>query len=96
MHTDKTDPATVAAALIRKLEIMNRELLTDKQAIMAAYKANCITLGREISWAAGEKICHGTAIDLDEDGGLILRLSDGQLQTTAFGEVSIRGMYGYI
>ena len=96
MHTDKTDPATVAAALIRKLEIMNRELLTDKQAIMAAYTANCITLGREISWAAGEKICHGTAIDLDEDGGLILRLSDGQLQTAAFGEVSIRGMYGYI
>ena len=94
MRTDKTDPATLAAALILQLEIMGRELLTDKQAIMAAYKANCITLGREVSWAAGEKIYHGTAIDLDEDGGLILRLSDGQLQTAAFGEVSIRGMYG--
>ena len=96
MHTENSYPAALAAALIRRLELINRELLTNKQSHMDIYKANCITLGREVSWAAGEEIRHGTAIDLDEDGGLILRLSDGRVQSAAFGEVSIRGMYGYL
>lgn len=96
MHSKKADPAALAAALICRLEAMDKTLLTDKGAIMDAYRTNCITLGREVSWQAGDTLLHGTAMDLDDDGGLILHLPDGSIQTAAFGEVSIRGMYGYL
>ena len=95
MHTKRCDPAALAAALIRRLQQMDGQLREKKQ-IMASYKARCVTLGKEVSWMAGDTLHHGTALDLDENGGLVLQLSDGTQKIAAFGEVSIRGMYGYL
>ena len=95
MHTKRCDPAALAAALIRRLQQMDGQLREKKQ-IMASYKARCVTLGKEVSWLAGDTLHHGTALDLDENGGLVLQLSDGTTKIAAFGEVSIRGMYGYL
>lgn len=96
MHTQHSDPAALAVALIRRLQEMDRQLLQEKAQIMADYKTRCVTLGKAVSWMAGDTLHHGTALDLSEDGGLILQLSDGTVKTAAFGEVSIRGMYGYL
>ena len=95
MHTKRCDPAALAAALIRRLQQMDGQLREKKQ-IMASYKDRCVTLGKEVSWLAGDTLHHGTALDLDENGGLVLQLSDGTTKIAAFGEVSIRGMYGYL
>jgi BirA family biotin operon repressor/biotin-[acetyl-CoA-carboxylase] ligase len=95
MHTKRCDPAALAAALIQRLQQMDGQLREKKQ-IMASYKACCVTLGKEVSWMAGDTLHHGTALDLDENGGLVLQLSDGTTKIAAFGEVSIRGMYGYL
>jgi BirA family biotin operon repressor/biotin-[acetyl-CoA-carboxylase] ligase len=95
MHTKRCDPAVLAAALIRRLQQMDGQLREKKQ-IMASYKARCVTLGKEVSWMAGDTLHHGTALDLDENGSLVLQLSDGTTKIAAFGEVSIRGMYGYL
>ena len=95
MHTPRSAPASLAAALISQLHQMDTHL-QNKTQIMASYKTNCVTLGKEVSWVVGDILHHGIALDLDEDGGLILQLSDGSRKTAAFGEVSIRGMYGYL
>lgn len=95
MHTKRCDPAVLAAALIRRLQQMDGQLHERKQ-IMVSYKTRCVTLGKEVSWMAGDTLYHGTALDLDENGGLVLQLSDGTQKIAAFGEVSIRGMYGYL
>ena len=95
MHTERSDPASLAAALIRRLHHMAMHL-QEKSQLMAYYKTRCITLGKEVSWMAGDVLHHGRALDLDADGGLVLQLADGSLKTAAFGEVSIRGMYGYL
>ena len=95
MHTKRCDPAVLAAALIRLLQQMDGQLHERKQ-IMVSYKTRCVTLGKEVSWMAGDTLYHGTALDLDENGGLVLQLSDGTQKIAAFGEVSIRGMYGYL
>jgi BirA family biotin operon repressor/biotin-[acetyl-CoA-carboxylase] ligase len=95
MHTKRCDPAALAAALIQRLQQMDGQLREKKQ-IMASYKPRCVTLGKEVSWMAGDTLHHGTALDLDENGGLLLQLSDGTTKIAAFGEVSIRGMYGYL
>ncbi len=96
MHSEHTSPAALAAALVQQLADIAGKLLTQKAQIMAAYKARCVTLGQEVSWQAGDMLLHAKAVDLDGDGGLILLFPDGSIQTAAFGEVSIRGMYGYL
>ncbi len=96
MHTERCDPAALAAALILEMQRIEQRLLSEKAQIMASYKDLCITLGREVSWKEGACLHHGKAVDLDADGGLILEFPDGSRRTAAFGEVSIRGMYGYL
>ena len=38
----------------------------------------------------------GKAVDLDTEGGLVVEYPDGTIETVASGEVSVRGMYGYV
>ena len=36
------------------------------------------------------------AEDIDDEGGLMVRLPDGSHETIRSGEVSVRGLYGYV
>lgn len=90
------DRSRLAAAMVRALEGMDAALLTQRDAIIARYQADCITLGKYISVVRGDDVRHGTAIGMDREGGLIVRYDDGNVETVTSGEVSIRGLYGYI
>lgn len=97
METGKTvDRSALIAAMIRSLQEMDRGLLLEKAAILKVYRASCVTLGQSVSILRADTVTHGTALDIDEDGGLLVRMEDGSVQTVASGEVSIRGMYGYV
>ena len=89
-------PEALAAAMVGALHKMSLSLLDEKDTIMRIYKTNCITLGKEIQVIRGDSIRPGVALDLDDDGGLLVQYPDGSLETVASGEVSVRGMYGYI
>lgn len=88
--------ALVAAKLIDALYDTNQRLLTQKKEILAAYRRDCVTLGKRISVIQKERIRHGTALDVDEAGALVVRFDDGSVETVNSGEVSVRGMYNYI
>ena len=88
--------STAASALLIALEQMSRQLLTHKEATMIDYRQDCITLGREISVSNANGVQYGTALDIDDDGALLVSFSDGRQEYVSAGEVSIRGMYGYI
>ena len=90
------DRAAVAAAMLDALFRMDACLLTGSAAMLDRYRRDCITLGQEISLVRGEEIRHGTALDIDKEGALIVRFPDGQCETVNSGEVSVRGMYGYV
>ena len=75
---------------------MDKTLLNGKQELMDTYRQRCITLGKEIKVIQGDSVMYGTALDLDGDGGLLVRFTDGSEKTVASGEVSVRGMYGYL
>ena len=83
-------------ALIGALEEMSQTLLNKKNSIMDRYRADCITLGQEIAIVQADSLRHATAEGIDTEGGLIARMPDGSLETVSFGEVSVRGMYGYL
>jgi len=93
---EKNDPARLAAAMLESLHRMDTGLLTQKSAILEAYRRDCVTLGQEISVVRGNDIRHGTALSVDVEGALIVRFTDGSIQAVNSGEVSIRGMYGYV
>lgn len=89
-------PAVMAAAMIAALYRMDQNLFIKKDSIMAGYRAGCITLNQPIVAVRGDEKIYATALNVDEDGGLIIRLADGTTRTVTSGEVSIRGMYGYV
>ncbi len=89
-------PAKVAAALTEALYEMSHSLLSGKLALMDEYKRLCMTLGKEILLLRGEEKRYAVALDLDENGGLIVLNPDGTEEIVSSGEVSVRGMYGYL
>jgi len=90
------DRSRVAAELLRSLQKMSGTLLTGKSEMLRRYRKDCITLGQEISILRADTVSHGTALDIDDAGQLLVRYSDGTQGRVLSGEVSIRGMYGYL
>lgn len=90
------DRAKVAAAMMAALYRMSETLLTEKDAMLERYRQNCITLGQDISLVRGDDIRHGHALDVDTEGALTVLFPDGHTETVNSGEVSVRGMYGYV
>ncbi len=89
-------PARLAACLMERLLVMESRLFSHRAQILDAFRANCVTLGKDISIVRGEEIRHAKALDVDLSGGLLVRFPDGREETVTSGEVSIRGMYGYL
>lgn len=91
-----TDRAKVAACLIECFYKMDQTLLTAKADMMERYCAGCVTIGKDISILRADEVRYGHALSVDNDGRLIVRFADGSTEPVQSGEVSIRGMYGYI
>ena len=88
------DRAKLAAAMVNALLGMD---LSRKEAIMDRYRADCITLGKEVSLLrADENPRHGKAVDITADGALVVEFAPNVAEIINSGEISIRGMYGYV
>lgn len=88
-------PQHLAGPLIMALYEM-RQNLFDTKAIMARYRSDCITLGQDISLTRAGQVRHGKALEVGDDASLTVKFSDGSIKSVASGEVSVRGMYGYL
>ena len=92
----QNDPAALAAAMLESLHQMDKTLLACRNQMLDRYRADCITLGREISLVRGAEVRYGKALSVDGEGALVVAFSDGSVETVNSGEVSVRGMYGYV
>ena len=88
--------AELMAQLVQEFYGMRQSLFIEKEGIMETFRRRCITIGQEISILRGEDIRHAKAVDVDHDGGLAVLFPDGHTEIVTSGEVSIRGMYGYV
>lgn len=84
----------LAAALITALYAMDQTLLSGRDAMMARYRADCVTLGQQVR-VIGQETRNATALDVDQAGGLVVRYENGDIETVSSGEVSVRGLFGY-
>lgn len=90
------DRAQLAAAMIWQLERMSRNLLTEKAQTMERYRRDCVTIGAEVDVIRSDLRRRGTALDIDSEGGLLVAFPDGSMETVQSGEVSVRGLFGYV
>ncbi|MBE7042133.1 MAG: biotin--[acetyl-CoA-carboxylase] ligase [Ruminococcaceae bacterium] len=60
------------------------------------YRTHCVTLGREVCVISVGEEYSAKAISVTEDGELVVCLPDGSPKTIGSGEVSVRGLFGYV
>ena len=94
--TGSADRTAAAAAMIRQLHLAAEDLLTNPGPWMTGYKTHCITLGQDAQLVRGDEIRYAHVDGLDDQGALLVTLTDGTKETVFSGEASVRGMYGYI
>ena len=90
------DRCALAAEMIRQYHLATSEMLTNPGPWLAGYRAHCLTLGQDVQILQGDQVRLAHAEDIDDEGGLVVTLADGRRETVRSGEVSVRGLYGYV
>lgn len=90
------DRCRLAAEMIRQYHLASEDMLQNPAPWLTGYRANCATLGRDVKIVLGDSVRQAFAEDIDDEGGLVVRLPDGSRETIRSGEVSVRGLYGYV
>lgn len=86
----------LAAEMIVALLRLSRSLGADSAPWLERYRQDCLTLHREVQllWSENREVVY--AEDVDDQFGLVVRHKDGRVTIVRSGEVSVRGLYGYI
>lgn len=85
------DRSRLAAAIIMEIS-----KLWNKTHWLADYKRHCLTIGQDVQLIQNDTIRYGHVNDMDDTGALLVTLPDGTNERIFSGEVSIRGLYGYV
>ena len=65
------------------------------QTLLPAYRDSCVTLGRTVYCDRGGTELRGTAVDITEEGELVVETETGERAIIYSGEVSVQGVYGH-
>lgn len=86
----------LAAEIIRALDRMCAGFPENKQEYLERYRADCLTPGNQVQLITPAARREAKAIEIDDEFRLVVEFPDGQRQALSAGEVSVRGMYGYV
>ena len=90
------DVNAIAAALLLELSRMRREFLSRKSDWIAAFSQNCLTVGKDIQILRAGTVRQAKATGIGPDAELLVEYPDGTSGSVSSGEVSVRGLYGYV
>jgi BirA family biotin operon repressor/biotin-[acetyl-CoA-carboxylase] ligase len=79
------------AAFCDHVERLYEEAASGSRRPFEAWKARLITLGREVNATGGGRTLRGTAVDVTDDGALVIETPDGERHTVEAGDVTLRG-----
>lgn len=93
----KLDRKKITANILNELEkyYIDFKRSGDLKGVIDILKDNSILIGREVRVIEGSRERIGLALDIDLDGSLIVDFKEGR-ESIYSGEVSIRGIHGYI
>ena len=75
---------------------MRETFLSEKAAWVAAFSEKCLTVGKDIQILRGGEAIRARATGIGPDAELLVAYPDGTTGSVASGEVSVRGLYGYV
>lgn len=90
------DGNELAAALLLELHRMRQEFLTHKAQWVAAFAAQCLTVGKDVQLLQNGALIPARAVSIGPDAELQVVYPDGTAASISSGEVSVRGLYGYV
>jgi BirA family biotin operon repressor/biotin-[acetyl-CoA-carboxylase] ligase len=90
------DVGALTGHLLRALERLCADFPHRRDRWLHRYRADCLTAGHQVRLIQGERSVFAFAEGIDDDFGLMVRYEDGRRETVAWGEVSVRGLLGYI
>lgn len=83
--------------ILNEFELLYEDFLEyNAEKTISICKENSILIGKDVQIIRGNNIKIGKAIDMNIEGELIVQYENGDLENIYSGEVSIRGLYGYI
>lgn len=88
----------LAASVLNEFEEIYRDFIKDGsiKLLLDEYKIKSAVLGKNIRVISKKEEIIGLAVDISEEGHLVVRLADGSHREIMSGEVSVRGLHGYI
>ena len=88
--------ATLAVCVIQALDEMYQQFPHAKQKYLDQYRKDCLTTGHRVQLVTPTSRREAMAVAIDDDFKLVVELPDGTRESLSTGEVSVRGMYGYV
>ncbi len=96
INGEKTDIDGLCEKLLLNLDKLNDDFPKNKEYYLSEYRKSCVVTGKRIRIIKGDAERCGTALDIDDNFGLVVAFDDGKTETVTDGDVSVRGFYGYI
>lgn len=90
------DRSQLAAQIILELDQMVSQWPAHKTEYLAFYKSRCVNLGKEVYVLRNQEKARGKVIALTDNFQLLIEYEDGTREAVSSGEVSVRGLYGYV
>ncbi len=88
--------AELAAQVILAMDRMYADFPENKEEYLAKYRADCLTPGNQVQLITPAARQEAYAVEIDDQFRLVVELPDGSRKALSAGEVSVRGMYGYV
>ncbi|MEG1255854.1 biotin--[acetyl-CoA-carboxylase] ligase [Clostridium sp.] len=94
----KVDRKLLLAGILNNLEVFYEDFKTSGniEKVIEICRNGSVLLNKEVKVINGSKETKCIAIDIDDDGELIVKYEDDTIHKVLSGEVSVRGIYGYI
>ena len=87
----------LTAVLLEELDRMYAALRADRlEEYLETYRRDCVNLGKTVQLIGFDGRETVTAVDVDEAFGLVVQDAAGVRRSVRSGEVSVRGLYGYV
>ncbi len=85
------------AAFLNRFEVMYKTYLEfGFEAFVTSYEKLCLNIGQDAYIQNRSNKVLVKVISLANNGNLVVKHSDGKIEEVSSGEVSIRGVYGYV
>lgn len=92
------DRSRLIAEISNEFEVLYNEFVKNKnlEFIVDEYNSYLLSKDRQVYVIEGDKRTEYTALGLSPDGGLLVKDEQGATHNIISGEVSVRGIYGYV